>query len=251
MPWFHMQVTFSALYSSLVNKICINFIHVPQNKISVSYTCPRTKPLFVQPFEYGLVIRKWDRIRTQALTHHVAFANKSEKAKMFCLPETYHVHHSCWEQSLHSDSGDVQCPCVTPGMEALKKMPRRRRMKRKRLVWIWNADRSISGDFQESQCLDSLGQDAVWLVLLGRSSLCCPSYALGLWVFLLWTVQNKRGHEKIHANNSVHATRFSDICRQHNYLYTENPKANIKSVVIIKNKIENLQMLSFTDFSVP
>lgn len=45
---------------------------------------------------------------------------------------------------------------MTPEMEVLK-MLRRRKMKRKRLVWTWNADHSVSGDFQESQCLDSLG----------------------------------------------------------------------------------------------
>lgn len=125
--------------------------------------------------------------QNQVLTHHMALAKRFQRAKTFCLPETYHVQaHSCWEQSLHFDSEDAQCPFVTPGMEVLK-MLKRRMMKRKRLVWIWNANHSVSVDFQKSWYLDSRGLDAVWLALPGRSSLYCPLHALGLWVFLLWT----------------------------------------------------------------
>lgn len=112
-------------------------------------------------------------------------------ARRFSLAETYPEQHPpCWGQPLCSGPGTAPAPAVTPARVA-PRMPRRRRMKKKRQVWIWNADRSVSGGFQESQCLDSLGWDAVWLVLLGRSSLECPWCALGLWVLLLLTAQKE------------------------------------------------------------
>lgn len=115
-------------------------------------------------------------------------------ARRFPLAETYPEQHLPWRgQPLCSGPGAAPGPAAAPA-RAAPRTPRRTRRRRKRLVWIWNADRSVSGGCQESQCLDSLGWDAVWLVLLGRSSLGCPWCALGLWALLLWTAQ-KQGQQ--------------------------------------------------------
>lgn len=144
-----------------------------------------------------------------------ARGNCLEGARRLSLAETYHEQHPpCWGQPLGPGSGAAPARAATPA-RAAPRMPRRRRTKRKRLVWIWNAHHSVSGGFQESQCLDSLGWDAVWLVLLGRSSLGCPWCALGLWALLLSTAQKRGSSEKMSACHQLCATCFTECCKQH------------------------------------